>query len=203
MTDHPVTATRLKQVLAEHPQLSDFGFGRPNFKCDDFDMAEQRRSLRSRLGQVRAAHDYLTGLRRTTADDDLPTSYGLKHEAEHEIGYTTNGAFIAAAIIAGVPMKKRPGSPNPLLGVTTRPPRPHAQPGSFTAWLRQRREDDNPIGDLARDMWDDLDFPTGGDFTVYRDYLWKVGASGLAVDTLVDAWEAYSGTRPNPYDDED
>ncbi|EMI4157302.1 hypothetical protein V6432_004271 [Vibrio parahaemolyticus] len=40
------------------------------------------------------------------------SSYGLKHLAEKEIGYITNGVFIAAAIHCGFKYKINPNSPN-------------------------------------------------------------------------------------------
>jgi len=47
-------------------------------------------------------------------------SYGLKHLAESSIGqYVTNGQLIAAALIAGYPMREA-GGPNPLFGVRKR-----------------------------------------------------------------------------------
>lgn len=48
------------------------------------------------------------------------TSYGLKHRAEFDIGYVTNGVFIAAAVIAGVPYKIYPRSPNVSFALSTK-----------------------------------------------------------------------------------
>jgi hypothetical protein len=48
------------------------------------------------------------------------SSYGLKHLAEKEIGYITNGAFIAAAVHAGFPFRVNPGSPNVTFGISER-----------------------------------------------------------------------------------
>jgi len=40
------------------------------------------------------------------------SSYGLKHLAEDEIGYVTNGAFIRAAIHSGFAYRLSPSNPN-------------------------------------------------------------------------------------------
>ncbi len=52
-----------------------------------------------------------------TADKD---SYWLKHQAEREIGYVTNGSFIAAAIHSGFPYRLAPGSTNVFFGISHR-----------------------------------------------------------------------------------
>ena len=42
----------------------------------------------------------------------------MKHLAEDEIGYVTNGAFIAAAIHCGFPYQLIPDSPNVRFGIS-------------------------------------------------------------------------------------
>jgi hypothetical protein len=46
------------------------------------------------------------------------SSYGLKHLAEPEIGYVTNGAFIAAAVHCGFSFETYPDSPNVCFGIS-------------------------------------------------------------------------------------
>ena len=46
------------------------------------------------------------------------TSYGLKHVAEREIGYITNGVFIAAAIAEGFVVRRVKGTPNARIGIS-------------------------------------------------------------------------------------
>jgi hypothetical protein len=53
------------------------------------------------LRQFMAARLWLRGFAKTKAQDKYGSSYGLKHVAQSAIGYTTNGAFIAAAIAEG------------------------------------------------------------------------------------------------------
>jgi hypothetical protein len=45
-------------------------------------------------------------------------SYGIKHTAEQDIGYITNGVFIAAGIIAGYSYEIREGDPNVSFGMS-------------------------------------------------------------------------------------
>lgn len=60
------------------------------------------------------------------------TSYAYKHCAEHDIGYITNGTFIAAAIIAGFPYKIRFDSPNVEFGISSQ---------SIKKWYKRINED--------------------------------------------------------------
>ena len=61
------------------------------------------------------------------------TSYGLKHAAEHEVGYIANGMFVAAAITCGFRIKRNADSPNAYLNIST------------TANNTMRRGDGTPI----------------------------------------------------------
>ena len=45
--------------------------------------------------------DWLSGKAKIKTINKRHTSYGLKHMAEKEIGYITNGAFICAAVFCG------------------------------------------------------------------------------------------------------
>jgi hypothetical protein len=47
------------------------------------------------------------------------TSYGLKHSAEHDIGYITNGVFIAAAVAEGFRVVRVGDTPNAWLNIST------------------------------------------------------------------------------------
>lgn len=65
-------------------------------------LAELRAELAANVEQVHAVIAWLTehvGKRATI--NTTRTSYGLKHLAEPWIGYVTNGAFVAGAMIAG------------------------------------------------------------------------------------------------------
>ncbi len=117
-------ADTFDKALDEHPRLTSFGMGtywRPDDtaqqRADEFD--KDRRHLRNSLPIVITVTLWLTaniGMIKT------PTrgSYGLKHLAESSIGqYVTNGQLIAAALIAGYPMREA-GGPNPLFGMRKR-----------------------------------------------------------------------------------
>lgn len=204
MAERTITADDLAQVLAEHPTLGANGYDHPDCRQPD-KRAVDRQRLTNGLDEVRAAYNWITTLRRARITRDTATSYGLKHEGERAgIGYVTNGAMIAAAYLAGVTVKVRPGHCNPQLGVTTTPAKPKPPAGSFAAWLAGQRDHNDPVGDLARDAADDDTWPTTGDYRSYVDYLSRVGASTGAMESLKTAWTAYSGTEPtDPYSDDD
>jgi hypothetical protein len=48
------------------------------------------------------------------------TSYGLKHEAEKEVGYMHNGMFIAAAIACGFKVERDDNGPNAFMNISVR-----------------------------------------------------------------------------------
>jgi hypothetical protein len=65
------------------------------------------------LAQFMAARGWLRRFSKIKAVNRCGTSYGLKHVAEDDIGYVTNGCFIAAAIAEGFTVRcVEFGSPN-------------------------------------------------------------------------------------------
>ena len=60
--------------------------------------------------------EWLSAMKAVQTPDE--SSYGLKHVAEEEIGYVTNGVFIAAAVHCGFPYKLANGSENVLFGIS-------------------------------------------------------------------------------------
>lgn len=116
---------RLAITMARHPELNDFGIGlfgghrNKSAKERSAIIAKDRETLR---GSVAAVTDTVTWL----CENVVPmrsinrgrTSYGIKHVADKDIGYITNGVFIAAGIIAGYPYKIDPGSPNVSFGMS-------------------------------------------------------------------------------------
>lgn len=201
MAEQPPTLTDLIRVMDAHPMLCDFGYGK--YDGPGFDHTASRAELVENLDQVRTAYAWLKTL-HPAGDRDWPTSYGLKHQGQAAgIGYVTNGALIAAAYIAGVPVRVHPGSANPGIGLALTPPPEPAPAGSFTAWLADQRGVGHPIGDLAEDVAADECWPTTGtEYQQFAEHLAGHRASGPAWDTLREAWEAYSG-KPAPSDDED
>lgn len=74
------------------------------------------------------------------------------------------------------------------------------KPKSFTAWLKTQAEQDNAIGDLARDVSADPDWPSRKGRRGQLDYLEERGAIQAAIDTLERAWtqyEAYRAAHPD------
>lgn len=63
---------------------------------------------------------------------------------------------------------------------------------SFTTWLKTHSKDRTAIGDLARDVSADPDWPSRKGLPGQRAYLEDLGAIQAAIDTLERAWEAYS-----------
>lgn len=117
-------ADTFDKILDEQPRLTSFGMGifrrrtdTAEQRAEEFD--KERTHLRNSLPIVITVALWLTaniGMIKT------PTrgSYGLKHLAEKSIDhYVTNGQLIAAALVAGYPMRDA-GGPNPLFGMRKR-----------------------------------------------------------------------------------
>jgi len=67
---------------------------------------------------------------------------------------------------------------------------------SFRAWLRQFRRDGTAIGDLARDVLADPDWPRGpGSLARHEAHLEDAGACDGAVSALREAWARYEQER--------
>ncbi|KAB1929177.1 hypothetical protein F8280_00065 [Micromonospora noduli] len=204
MRQRIITADDLAQVLNDHPKLTANGYDHPDdWQADKRELGRQR--IVTGLDEVQAAYDWIVNLRPARITRDTSTSYRLKHEAEEAgVGYVTNGAFIAAAFLAGVSVKAGPGVVNPQIGVTTDPYRPKPAKGSFAAWLVEQSNVRHPIGDLAREAADDDTWPASGDYRMYVDYMIGLRAMPEALEALRMAWTQYSGADPGgPYDDED
>jgi hypothetical protein len=113
-------------VLEREPQLGDFGFGvyAPWSKTREERVAELRRNRESireprSLAGFIAARGWLRRFRKIKAPNRRGTSYGLKHVAEDDVGYTTNGVFIAAAIAEGFTVRRADyDSPNGWLNIS-------------------------------------------------------------------------------------
>jgi hypothetical protein len=114
-------------VLERELLLGDFGFGvwDPRSKTPAERAAELLRDRglirepRS-LAQFVAARSWLRQFSKIKALNRRGTSYGLKHCAEGDIGYVTNGCFIAAAIAEGFTVRCAEfGSPNAWFNIST------------------------------------------------------------------------------------
>jgi hypothetical protein len=89
-----MTQTELDGVLTQYPDLTASGFGRQH--GDD----------RPTLEGCNRVMPWLERQQETAKVCPFRTSYGLKHEAEPEVGYVTNGEFIAAAIHLGFQVQR-------------------------------------------------------------------------------------------------
>ena len=116
-------------VMAEEPLLNDFGIGlydghrrKPREERQRI-FAKDRRDLRSNLDDVEWTVDWLAAnIAPIKTINRRRSSYGLKHIAEKQSprGYITNGAFIAAAMIAGYAYTIPLGSANVHFGMSER-----------------------------------------------------------------------------------
>ncbi|UKY48506.1 YozE family protein [Streptomyces inhibens] len=71
------------------------------------------------------------------------------------------------------------------------------KPSDFRAWLLRHVDEQSPIGDLARDVRDDDEWPDGEpkSFELYNEYLDSMSACDGALDALEDAWSRYDEIR--------
>lgn len=65
------------------------------------------------------------------------------------------------------------------------------KPKSFTAWWKTHADQDNAIGDLAREVSRDPDRPSRKGLPGQRTYLDERGAVPAAMETLERAWTQY------------
>ncbi len=109
---------------------------------------------------------------------------------DYERGKTTISGPVSVAIemwLAGAPL------PGGLDGL-----KPNAGPLPFTGWLKRQADRDDPVGDLARDVRDDLGFPTWpGTVASARAYL-EGRAGAPALDALRRAITEFEGVDPGP-----
>lgn len=77
---------------------------------------------------------------------------------------------------------------------------PNASRPSFRTWLRQFEGDHSAVGDLARDVRNDPDWPDpdGSELPRYEEHLTDQGAETRVLAVLRAAWTAYAGDREDP-----
>ena len=120
-------AEAMLAVLNALPDLTDFGFGvyeprRMTVKQIADRMIDDRAKMLDErsLNQFQKCREWLRPRRRKTINS-AGTSYGLKHIAQNDIGYSTNGVFIAAAVAEGFAFQRiTGGSPNAFLSVSSK-----------------------------------------------------------------------------------
>ncbi len=118
----------MERVMDSAPELSDFGYGvfSPRSKTSaqrlDELAVDRAKLLDARsLEQFALARSWLSTKPRTTRPNPRAcSSYGLKHLAEPDIGYVTNGVFIAAALAEGFKVERISATPNAALNIGRR-----------------------------------------------------------------------------------
>jgi hypothetical protein len=70
---------------------------------------------------------------------------------------------------------------------------------TFEEWLSTHRKRASRLGDLARDVLVDANWPTGAGIEAYRFYIQRCTAWEAPLKALTDAWKAYRAyVRRNP-----
>jgi hypothetical protein len=117
-------AVEMDRVLVAEPELTDFGYGvfaqeRKTAEARQTEFAQHRETIRRpiSLAQFIAARRWLSQWGKLKSLNQRGSSYGLKHVAEDEIGYVTNGVFIAAAIAEGFRVRRE--GPNALFNISS------------------------------------------------------------------------------------
>jgi hypothetical protein len=111
----------MEEIMAAYPELSDFGFG----VFDPRRKTPEQRSAELAKDRLDLLHDRsLDGfasekLALQVSENQSDEPGGLQHVAGDEIGYTTNGVFIAAAIAEGFRVQRE--GPNALFNMSTKP----------------------------------------------------------------------------------
>ncbi len=65
----------------------------------------------------------------------------------------------------------------------------------FHDWIKQFEKSQSAVGDLARDMKEDGDFPKSASLKEMLDYLDNKGACDGAIDALKDAYNKWTINR--------
>lgn len=69
------------------------------------------------------------------------------------------------------------------------------EPSNFRTWLMRHVDDQSPVGDIARDVRADDEWPEVQyeSFQLYYEHLKDMDASHDALEALEDAWDEYRG----------
>ena len=118
-----MTQDDIQRIIDEVPDLNDFGIGvlLQRRKTEDerkTELAEGKRELLNSVEACNRVCEWLGQIDKIKTINSHRSSYGLKHLAEKDIGYITNGVFIAAAIHCGYPYRIEPGDPNVCFGMS-------------------------------------------------------------------------------------
>ena len=124
------------------------------------------------------------------------SSYGLKHELERDTGiYLTNNQFKHAMLLAGfVPINANELNWEFNI-ILTRDV--IENPSPFFNWLDKYTDEDSMIGDFARDVLRDKNFPAMADYWVIRRYLESICACDGCMHCFEMAWKRWRNHKRN------
>lgn len=106
----------IEKIIQEVPELTSNGIA--NKSDSSFD--ESRERLLNSGAEIAKIANWLSGINKIKSINTHRSSYGMKHIAEIELGYISNGAFIAAAIYCGYKYKAYNNSPNVSFNMSER-----------------------------------------------------------------------------------
>ncbi len=119
-----MTREKIASVLTKVPELTDFGIGlyeqgrglsKEEYKLE---FSRQQEKLLDSTDAFERTCVWLSKIEKIKTINKRRASYSLKHIAEEEIGYITNGVFIAAAIYSGFNYKIEYNYPNVYFGMS-------------------------------------------------------------------------------------
>lgn len=94
--------SRVQTIMGAHPLLNDGGYGLMKGHEGKFSQWRADLTTASSLAEVESLCEWIgRNLSPSKGINRRHTSYGLKHIAEREIGYRSNGQFILAALLLG------------------------------------------------------------------------------------------------------
>lgn len=117
-----MTKSDIADVIKKIPQLNSFGIGLfkngrgLNATQQETKLKEGQEELLGMTKECTAICDWLRNKSRITTINKRHSSYGLKHIAEKETAYITNGAFICAAAFCGFDYQLDP--PNAFFNIS-------------------------------------------------------------------------------------
>jgi hypothetical protein len=114
----------IKKVIDKIPNLTNFGIGlfeggkRFTEIEKELELKKGQEELLKRTVEFEKICHWLSKKEQRNSINTRISSYGLKHIAEKEIGYVTNGSFIAAAVSYGFAYRISANSPNALFNIS-------------------------------------------------------------------------------------
>lgn len=124
------------------------------------------------------------------------SSYGLKHELEHDTKvYMTNNQFKHAMLLSGY----KPNDYDELnWDFNIKLTRDIIEnPNPLFNWLKQYEKEDSMVGDFARDTLADREFPSMADYQVIRRYLERCAAPEDYMRCFEEAWKRWTDYNGN------